>query len=429
MRFHRNPLIHNAIILMGSEGTWGFQAAMIAPATFFAVLLSQFGAGKIMIGSIAAIESGGILVMQILGLLWFHSIRYRKRNLILWHVGIVIPFLFILAGLVYFSPHLPPRWVARLVWLLLALFMGSMGIVIAVWSEWIAALFPTAIRGRVMGLSLCSYAVTGSVGALMAGYILKDHPEPRVFAICLFVSGVVGLLSMWGYSHVRDPAEEQPEQLAVVDFRVIVSKFEQSLRDSNFRYFLGARLLTVLGFSMVPLVAVYFCRPEGGGLNPGTLVSCGAAITVGLAAGNLGLGYLGDRRGHRVGLLVGIVCQIVALSVLLMVPGLWGCLIFYFFAGISNASGWVSHYNLLFETCPHDHLGAHITIGNLALGGVGLMAPLLAGVIAEGLGLRMLFGLSLAVSAGALFWLWVLVRDPRVRKTGLAKADRAGTGA
>jgi hypothetical protein len=57
------------------------------------------------------------------------------------------------------------------------------------------------------------------------------------------------------------------------------------------------------------------------------------------------------------------------------------------------------------------------------------MAPLLAGVIAEGLGLRMLFGLSLAVSAGALFWLWVLVRDPRVRKTGLAKADRAGTGA
>jgi hypothetical protein len=57
------------------------------------------------------------------------------------------------------------------------------------------------------------------------------------------------------------------------------------------------------------------------------------------------------------------------------------------------------------------------------------MAPLLAGVIAEGLGLRMLFGLSLAVSAGALFWLCVLVRDPRVRKTGLSKADRAGTGA
>jgi MFS family permease len=213
----------------------------------------------------------------------------------------------------------------------------------------------------------------------------------------------------------------------VVDFKVIVSKFIRSLQDSNFRYFLGARLLTVLGFSMVPLVAVFFCRPEGGGVNPGTLVSCGAAITVGLAAGNLGLGYLGDHRGHRVGLLVGIICQMVALSVLLMIPGIWGCLIFYFFAGISNASGWVSHYNLLFETCPHDHLGAHITIGNLALGGVGILAPLLAGLIAETFGLRPLFALSLAISAGAFLWLWVLVRDPRTRAVPV-NSDGRGAG-
>jgi MFS family permease len=423
MRLPRNPLIHNAITLMLSEGAWGFQAAMIAPVTFFAVLLAEFGAGKIMIGSIAAVESGGIMVSQILGLLWFHSIRHRKRNLVWWHVGAVIPFLFILALLVYVSPHFPPQWVARLIWLLLAFYMVSIGIVVAVWSEWIASLFATKIRGRVMGLSLCSYAVTGSVGALLAGHLLKDHPEPRVFAFCLFVAGLMALVSMWGYNHVRDPAQERPEQLAVVDFQVIVSKFRQSLRDSNFRYFLGARLLTVLGFSMVPLVAVYYCRPEGGGLNPGTLVSCGASITVGLAAGNLGLGYLGDRRGHRIGLLVGIVCQIVALSVLLILPGLWGCLIFYFFAGISNASGWVSHYNLLFETCPHDHLGAHITIGNLALGGVGLVAPFLAGMIAEGFGLRLLFSISLAISAGALFWLWVLVRDPRSRRKILPDSD------
>jgi MFS family permease len=428
MRFPRNPLIRNAVTFMVSEGTWGFQASMIAPATFFAVLLAQFGAGKILIGSIAAIESGGIMVSQILGLLWFHSIRYRKRNLILWHVGAVIPFLFIMAGVVYGSSYFPPQWVARLVWLLLALYMVSIGIVVAVWSEWIAALFPTVVRGRVMGLSLCSYAVTGSLGALLAGHILKAHPaEPRVFAFCLVVSGLVAWLSMWGYWQVRDPAEEQPERMAVVDFKVIVSKFIRSLQDSNFRYFLGARLLTVLGFSMVPLVAVFFCRPEGGGVNPGTLVSCGAAITVGLAAGNLGLGYLGDHRGHRVGLLVGIICQMVALSVLLMIPGIWGCLIFYFFAGISNASGWVSHYNLLFETCPHDHLGAHITIGNLALGGVGILAPLLAGLIAETFGLRPLFALSLAISAGAFLWLWVLVRDPRTRAVPV-NSDGRGAG-
>ena len=414
--------------MAAAEGAWGFQAALIAPVTFFAVLLAEFGAGKVMIGSIAAIESGGIMLSQILGLLWFHSIRHRKRNLILWHRVAVIPFLFLLALLVYFSPLFSPHWVARLIWLFLALFMASLGIVVAVWSEWIASLFPTEIRGRVMGLALCAYALTGSVGALVAGHLLRGQPEPGDYALCLFIAGSVALLAMAGYGQVQDPAEERPERLAVVDFRVIVSKFRQSLRDSNFRYFLGARLLTVLGFSMVPLVALYFSRPEGGGLHPGTLISCGASITVGLAVGNLGLGYLGDHHGHRSGLLIGIVCQIAALAVLLVLPGLWGCLIFYFFAGVSNASGWVSHYNLLFETCPHDHLGAHITVGNLALGCVALLAPLLAGVIAEAGGLCLLFGLSLGVSVIALFWLMVLVRDPREPQGRVPDPGVAGSG-
>lgn len=429
MALHRHPLFHNAVTVAMSEGLWGLQASMIAPATFFAVLLARFGAGKIMIGSIASIESGGIMVTQILGLLWFHSVRHRKRNLVVWHVLAVIPFLFLMALIVFFNRYFAPIWVARLVWLGLACFMTSIGIVVAVWSEWIAALFPVEVRGRMMGFSLCAYAAAGSVGALLGGYLLNDNPAPSVFAVCLVLAGGVALLSMWGYSRIHDPAEAAPERPTEIHFRGIVAKFKLSLCDSNFRYFVGARLLTVLGFSMVPLVSVYFSRPEGGGLNPGTLVSCGASMTVGLAVGNLGLGYLGDRRGHRVGLFVGIVCQIFALSILLILPGLWGCLIFYFCSGISNASGWISHYNLLFETCPHDHLGAHIAVGNLALGGVALVAPFLAGLIAEGFGLRFLFGASLTVSAGALFWLLVFVREPRGRTRTFAAGTRTEGGA
>ena len=98
MRLHRQRLIHNAIVFAGAEGIWGFQAALIAPATFFSLLLAHYGAGKILIGSIAAIESGGILLSQILGLLWFRSIRHRKRNLVGWHAGVVIPLLGVMAG-------------------------------------------------------------------------------------------------------------------------------------------------------------------------------------------------------------------------------------------------------------------------------------------------------------------------------------------
>lgn len=406
---------YNAITMMASESLWGFQAAMVAPATFFAVLLKEYGAGQIMIGSLSALEGGGVLLTQIIGLFLFSSVRRRKRNLVMWHFALVVPFLFCMALTVFFGRGWPPWLVAWLVWSFLAAYMVGLGIVVAVWSEWTASLFPVTVRGRMMGLILFAYSLAGAAGALAAGRILSAKPGPAVYAICLLIAGSVAALSLIGYGRVRDPAETQPERLMPIEGRVIFARFLHSLRDSNFRYFLGGRLLMVFAFAIMPLATVHFSSAAGGGLDRGTLVSCGAALTVGLAAGNLGLGYLGDRFGHRMGILIGAAFQVKAILVLVLMPGLWGCIFFYCLAGVSNASSWVSHYNLLFETCPHDHLGAHITVGNLVLGIAAVTAPVLAGVAAERFGLMALFVVALAIAALALLWLLVLVREPRPR--------------
>jgi len=136
-------------------------------------------------------------------------------------------------------------------------------------------------------------------------------------------------------------------------------------------------------------------------------------MAVGSAAGNLGFGWFGDRFGHRIGDIAGACAQAATLAILLTTSGLWSSVLCYFCAGICVNSTFVSHSNVLYETCPHDHRVLHITLGNMALAIPMLLGGLLAGQIAAKWGLRLLFSLDLLLSLAAAAWLILAVREPR----------------
>jgi MFS family permease len=99
--------------------------------------------------------------------------------------------------------------------------------------------------------------------------------------------------------------------------------------------------------------------------------------------------------------------------------------------GICGGVSVVSHSNMLFETCPHDHRLAHITVGNLVMSAPLIAAPLLAGVLAAQLGLAALFRVCLAISLAAAAWILLRVREPRdltLADELRATAGRSGEG-
>jgi MFS family permease len=102
--------------------------------------------------------------------------------------------------------------------------------------------------------------------------------------------------------------------------------------------------------------------------------------------------------------------------------GVPACLLVYFLAGICAGSALVSHYNMVFETCPHENRGAHITLANLVIGGFTALTPIVAGVAAAHWGSHAVFAASLLLSVCALAWFLLRVREPRKRNSGrLAK--------
>ena len=405
--------LQNAAYNVVGESLWGFQAAMVSSATVLVVVLRQFGAGRAMIGSITSIETFAWLFPQIIGLYLFRSRSRRKSELIIYHYVAAIPILVAIGWVLRLSPALPVNVTRVVVLTFWGLYVLSIGIVLAVWMDWVAGVFDVRFRGTAMGLAFFGSSAMGLTGGLLSGRIIGQGHALNAFSTIYVAAACIAAAAMSPFWLMEDPARFQNDP-PPPSMTSILRYFRLSLSDTDFRAFLIGRILATSGFCIVPLIGDYFSSPEGGAIGPGKLVCYGASTAVGAAIANLGLGRIGDKAGHRVGLIIGAGTQILALLVLLLVPGELGCLPVYVAAGVCVGSAAVSHYNMVFETCPHDNRTAHIILANLVIGASTVFTPIVAGMSAAHWGMPFVFAGSLALSIAALLWFLLRVREPRL---------------
>jgi len=410
-----SPIVRRNAVLNGiGEGLWGLGANMILPSTVLVVALKELGAGKTMLGSISAIESASFLLPQFAGLYLFRSRHNLKWRLIWWHFLPMIPTLPIMGALLWFGP----QWgwsntAVRIVLLtLFAWYIMSIGAILGVWFDWIAHLFDKSVRGTVMGASFCLASAMGSLGALAAAQIIATMGPPKAFAILYFCATITASLSLVAFMFVHDPPDTGAPP-ATPTIRELLAKIRHSYTHHNFRLYLSARAMAVLGFCITLLITSYYTSEAGGNVPGATVVAAGSMMTIMQALMNLIAGRLGDTRGHRLGQLMAVTAQTVALSLPLFTSGTISCFATFGLIGLANGAAFMSHQNMLFETCPHDHRLAHITAGSLAIAPIAIGGPLIWGTVARYSGMTPVFLGCLVASSVALLMLFRFVRDPR----------------
>ncbi len=406
--------LRNTTINVAGESIWMFQASMIAPTTVLAMLLNSLGAGETMIGSISSIEGGLMVAPQILGNYLFHSRRHRKSQMMLWHVLCMLPCLLGLAVMAH--PALPISNELRR-WGLLACFGGfmfTMGVVTPAWMDWIAHIFTLKRRGTVMGLTWGVAAAASIAGPQISGWAINTWPRIETYSWLYACAAVIAYASITLFWFMDDHEALAAPPTAPPRTAELIARFRHSLQDRNFRAFLIGRLLAMAGFCMLPLMAIYYRSPQGGGLSDGDVVRfSGGAGAIGMAAAGLVFGRIGDKHGHRIGVLFSAGAQVATLGILLTTQGFWSCVAANFCAGVCGAAAMVSYSNMLFETCPHENRMAHITVANLIVSAAAIGAPLAAGASAAAWGIKPLFAACLAFSAAALVWFILRVQEPR----------------
>lgn len=407
----------NTAVMVAGEALWGLYGAIIAASTVLTVLLRDLGGGN-SVGLISAIQGGALLLPQVFGAVLFYGKRPVKRILISWQVLATVPFLLAMAAAIHWSDGLPPLLVRTILLVCFGCTQALIAVVIPSWTDWMAHLCKIHHRGTVMSLLMAGSALVSIGGACAAGFLIELDSSPSAYARHYLLAAAFALLSMMVFACVRDEShegtmDETPINRGWGHCRVLLERFDASVRDHNTQAFMVGRALTVCGFSVLPFITLYYTSASGGNLSDSFVVSCGAALSLAAATSQLMLGRIGDRRGHRTGLIFGASMQVVTLMVVLSTSGPASCLLAYFCAGVAVGSTSLANFNLLLETCPHDSRVAHITVNNIVLGLSSVVAPLLSAWMAEQWGLRPLFLVCLILSVSSVIWLIIRLREPR----------------
>jgi MFS family permease len=406
----------NALLNILGESVWGLKANLVVPSVILAVLLYQYGASPELIGAISAIEISMQLIPQMAGGYIFHSRAHRKTQLVLWHYSAMLPFTLLMGILTFFADRLDPSTYRLGMLVCFACYMGAIGVVAASWVEFfLGTIYEPEIRGTVMGLSSFGASAAGTGGALFAGWWIGAINGTQAYAWLYVFSWVLGMISITLFLLIKDPGGVDAPEEPRPGVRVLTDSMRASLVEPNFTNYLAGRVLSVIGFSLIPFIAIYYTSVSGGGVAKDYVVAFFAAYTIANALGALALGRLGDRYGHRWGMLFGAGMQAVTLGVAVSVSGVPGCILTYVCAGLANSCGFVSHSNLVMEMCPPENKNrvAHISVANLIIGIPAAVAPILSGWAAGTWSIPTLFIICLGISLVSLLWLLLRFKEPR----------------
>lgn len=255
------------------------------------------------------------------------------------------------------------------------------------------AVYPPAVRGRIMGVVRVGMALMWIAASLIGGRVMQSVPFQWVFA----VGGLFGMTSSVIFSRMRLPEDAPMEE------PIDLSRTREILRDDRpFRLFLTG--LLVYGFGVwfispaIPILLVDVLHA--------TSFQAGLLSAVSSATWLFSYYYWGrmiDRRSAAGAMSLILFIGTITPTIYFISTNAWVVQLAGVTEGLTSAGfdlGWLT---AILEYSPPGQIRHYVAIYNTAVGVRGTTAPFLAGAILPVIGVRAVFaiGISLALT-GAL---------------------------
>ncbi len=391
---------------------FGTGMAFLGPTTVLPTLVRFLGGSPLAVGSLGAIQSGAFLLPQL-----YAGRAIAHRPLVKGYVvttgaisraclALAVPALWLLSVRA-------PGWALASLLLSYTVFNVVDALSTVGWFDLLGKAIPPDRRGRALGVGQVLLGLS-TIGAGLAVKAILGRPTPFPGNYVLLVAIAVALFAICpvAIAQMREPrgvaqGEEQPP------WRQYLPRVISILRmDPAFAWLTMVRWLAGLadmGAAFYVLFAVDRLRMPQDML--GLFISAGMA---GSMLSGILLGPLGDRRGsHSVitvimalrclGPFLALLAPLVAALHPWLGPAIF--LLIFAIAGMAGGAYMVGFMSYLLEIAPP---GQRSTYGALAntLGGLLLVAPLLAGWLVEVASYEALFAVTLAAAVVGLALAW-----------------------
>ncbi len=400
---------HNFVVNVLDGMFFWCGASFIAPRTILPLYVSHFTDSKMVIGLLSAINGMGWLLPQLFTAHWVQQVPLKKA--IVSRVGLFserLP-LFLMAASALLATRAPTVALVAFFIFLTWHIVGA-GTIAVAWQDMIARVIPLERRGLFFGMANFSGTATGVLGASAAAWLLDRYEFPTGYVLCFSIAAVLIFFSWIAVSLTREqPQVGKPLSDSWLDFW---RRLPAVLRaDGNFRNYLLCRAVIATSTMAIGFYTVYAVQRWR--LSDGQAGAFVAPMLIGQSLGNLTFGPLADRRGHKLVLEIGIALGCAGLLMAILAPSpFWFYGVFSLLGGM-YAAFMISGLMITLEFCAPDMRPVYIGLNNTTYGIASGIAPLIGGRLAETIGYRPLFGVSLLIGLLGLAAFHFAVRDPR----------------
>jgi MFS family permease len=410
----RIPLVrshHNALALGADYALFLVGLSLISHHTILPAFARHLGAPNVVIGAIPATMTAGWLLPSLFAAGHTESLPRKLPFVLRWTAVERLPPLLLAVVALTVAPSAPGVAVGLMLLLLLVL-CGIGGVLMPAWMDIVARVVPTTVRGRFFGISSLLAGLGGLAGSAGTAWVLARWEAPTSFAICFLAAFVCFVASFGAFVLVREPEPAAAPTPAVPLGEYLRRVPGLVRRDANLARYLVARAVITVGAMASGFFAVFALNAWEASDRWAAVYT--AAFLAGQIVANLALGWLADLAGHRLVLLIGATAMLGANVAALLAASLPAFGVVLALSGIYQAAVSLSGHNVLIEFAPTPgERPTYVGLGTTAQAPVTVAAPLAAGVLADGLGFPLVFGLAAAGSLAGLVLLGAFVRDPR----------------
>ena len=401
---------HNVLALGVDYALFMVGLSFASQSTILPAFARHLGAPNLLIGAIPAVMTVGWFLPSLFVAGHTEALAAKLPFVLRWTVWERVPILVLALAAFLLAERAPAATLALLLAVLLVT-TGVGGTLMPAWMDIVGRCIPTRLRGRFFGISNMAASASGLVGSFGTAYVLATIPAPASYGVCLFAGAACLGLSYLALAVVREPPGAAPAPPVPLG-RYLRRVPALLRRDGNLPWFLAARAAAIVGAMGAGFYTVHALEAYGAPTwQVGVFTS---VLLAGQMVGNLVLGWLADRAGHRLVIMLGVASMVATNVVALTAPSLDVLTVVFALLGVHQAAVHVSTLNILLEFAPTvDERPTYVGLGTTSVAPVAFVSPLVAGLLADSVGLPAVFRMAAVFGLLALAVLATRVRDPR----------------
>lgn len=403
-------LRHNLAALGADYALFVMGLAFASQSTILPAFAAYLGAPNVVIGAIPAVMTLGWFMPSLFAAGHTETLE-RKLPFVVRHtIWERVPFL-VLALSAFVLADRAPALTLGVMLMVLLVVTGVGGVLMPAWMDLIGRAIPVTLRGRFFGFANLAASAGGLAASVATASVLATIPAPASYGVCFLLTFACLALSFGALVVVREPVSGG--SAPAVPLREYLARIPVLLgRDPNLAWYLTARAFGVVGSIGSGFYTVYALRAwDAPAAQAGVFTTL---LFVGQMVGNTVLGWLADRRGHRLVIILGLGASLAGNLVALTAPTLGTFGAVFVMMGIQISAMNVSNLNVMLEFAPAPaEQPTYVGLGTTLVAPIAFGAPLAAGVLADALGFLAVFVVAALAVSVALGLLIARVRDPR----------------